>query len=107
MEVVMDQQFWDAVVASGPAVPDDHSLAGLTGSLVAMLGDPDPHLRDEVAYPLLSGWISGGTYIPAQLRELGGRMLDGLAAGLGETGTSSVARRSFSALILAELVDAD
>lgn len=103
----MDRTFWADVAASDFAVPAGHPVAELTDDLVAMLGDPDPSLRDELAYPALCGWISGGVYDGSQRRDLGGRMCDGMMHRLGETGTDSVVQRTFSALILGELVDAD
>lgn len=102
----MESAFWDRVVAEGHRVPSDRSLADLTAELTAMLGDPDPHRRDSIAYEVLANWISEGVY-DQLLEGLGDGMAAGLMVGLGETGTDTVFRRSFSALVLAECVRRD
>jgi hypothetical protein len=66
-----------------------------------MLGSTRPEVRDGTAFPALATWIGNGVYDDL-LAGLGDGMVAGLAVGLGEDGTDSVFRRSFSALILAE-----
>ena len=58
----MESAFWDRVVAEGHKVPADRPLAELTAELTTMLGDTDPYLRDEIAYPTLATWVSEGVY---------------------------------------------
>jgi hypothetical protein len=99
----MESAFWDRVVAEGHKVPTDRSLADLTSELTAMLGDTDPRLRDGIAYEVLATWVSEGVYDDL-LQGLGDGMAAGLLVGIGERGTDTVFRRSFSALILAECV---
>ena len=100
----MASAFWDRVVAEGHKVPADRPLAELTVELTTMLGDADPYLRDEIAYPTLATWVGEGVYDDL-LGGLGDGMAAGLAVGLGEQGTDTVFRRSFSALVLAECVE--
>lgn len=100
----MASAFWDRVVAEGHKVPPDRPLAELTVELTTMLGDADPYLRDEIAYPTLATWVGEGVYDDL-LGGLGDGMAAGLAVGLGEHGTDTVFRRSFSALVLAECVE--
>jgi uncharacterized protein DUF2785 len=102
----MESAFWDRVVAEGHKVPTDRSLADLTSELTAMLGDTDPRLRDGIAYEVLATWVSEGVYDDL-LQGLGDGMAAGLMVGIGERGTDTVFRRSFSALILAECVSRD
>jgi hypothetical protein len=102
----MESAFWDRVVAEGHQVPSDRSLADLTAELTSMLGDPDPHRRDEIAFGLLARWISEGVYDDL-LEGLGDGMTAGLLVGIGQSGTDTVFRRSFSALILAVCVSRD
>ena len=64
----------------------------------------DPHLRDGIAYPTLATWVSEGVYDDL-LEGLGDGMTAGLAVGIGEDGTDTVFRRSFSALVLAECIE--
>ena len=54
-----------------------------------------------MAYTTLAGWVSSGAY-DELLEGLGDEMAMGLSVGLGENGTDSVFRRSFSARALTE-----
>ena len=99
----MESAFWDRVVAEGHKVPADRPLGDLTAELTTMLGSADPYVRDEIAYPTLATWVSEGVYDDL-LEGLGDGMAAGLLVGIGESGTDSVFRRSFSALVLAECV---
>jgi hypothetical protein len=100
----MESAFWDRVVAEGHKVPADRPLAELTAELTTMLGSADPYLRDEIAYPTLATWVSEGVYDDL-LQGLGDGMTAGLVVGIGEDGTDTVFRRSFSALVLAECIE--
>jgi hypothetical protein len=100
----MEAAFWDRVVAGGHQLPTGLPLADLTAELTAMLGSADPYQRDAVAFPVLSTWISSGVYDDL-LEGLGDGMTAGLTVGLGEDGTDTVFRRSFSALVLAVVLE--
>lgn len=102
----MESAFWDRVVAEGHRVPSDRSLADLTAELTAMLGDPDPRRRDSIAFAVLARWVSDGVYDDL-LQGLGDGMTSGLLVGIGEDGTDTVYRRSFSALLLSVCVGRD
>ncbi|WP_235735881.1 DUF2785 domain-containing protein [Nocardioides alcanivorans] len=102
----MASGYWDQVRASGLEVPPDRPLDDLTAELTAMLGSTDPLRRDRTAYEVLAGWISRGVYDDL-LPGLGDGMVAGLRAGVGEAGTDSVFRRSFSALVLTECLERD
>lgn len=97
---------WKQVHDDDFRVPEGLPLADLTEELTVMLGDTDPALRDAIAYPTLVTWVSRGVYDDL-LPGLGDGMAAGLTAGLGERGTDSVFRRSFSALVLAECIARD
>lgn len=86
--------------------PPEHRLSDLTADLTRMLGDPDPYVRDGIAYPFLATWTEHGVYDDL-LAGLGDGMCAGLEVGIGEQGTDTVFRRSFSALVLAECIDRD
>lgn len=96
--------YWDQVQAAGFEVPSDRPLDDLTAELTTMLGSTEPEVRDGTAYPALATWIERGVYDDL-LAGLGDGMVAGLAVGLGETGTDTVFRRSFSALIVAECLE--
>lgn len=102
----MSPTFWEQVKANGLRVPDDRPLTELTSELTAMLGDPDPSVRDGIAHSTLATWIADGVYDDL-LEGLGGGMAAGMAVGLGEEGTDTVFRRSFSVLVLAECIERD
>lgn len=88
------------------AVPSDRPLPDITAELTSMLGSPDPALRDATAYRTMATWIDQGVYDDL-LVGLGDGMAAGLRVGVGERGTDSVFRRSFSALVLAECIGRD
>ena len=100
----MESAFWDRVVADGHKVPADRPLADLTAELTTMLGSADPYLRDGIAYPTLATWVTEGVFDDL-LEGLGDGMTAGLSVGLGEDGTDTVFRRSFSALVLAQCIE--
>lgn len=98
--------YWRDVLSDGLAVPTDRPLDDLTAELTTMLGAPDPEQRDGIAYPALATWLERGVYDDL-LPGLGDGMATGLEVGLGEQGTDSVFRRSFSVLVLAEVLERD
>ena len=102
----MSSAYWQKVRSAEMKVPTDRPLADLTAELTTMLGSTDPVERDQFAYPILATWISEGVYDDL-MAGLGDGMAAGLTQGLGESGTDSVFRRSFSALVLAECVERD
>lgn len=102
----VDTGYWRQVLSRGMEVPTDRPLDELTAELTAMLGSPDPQQRDGTAYPALATWVDRGVYDDL-LTGLGHGMAAGLATGLGEDGSDSVFRRSFSVLVLAECISRD
>ncbi|MEG9226505.1 DUF2785 domain-containing protein [Aeromicrobium sp. Sec7.5] len=110
----MTESTWLSVRTTGMDVPADRPLDAMTAELVQMLGDPSPRLREELAYPILTAWLQRGVYDDL-LSGLGDGIVSGLGYGLGRDGTpdedgaedSSVIRRSYSALMLAEIVGRD
>ena len=102
----MSGSYWKQVVEDDFGVPSDRPLDDLTAELTRMLGSTDPQLRDGTAYPALATWTDRGVYDDL-LSGLGDGMAAGLTVGLGEHGTDSVFRRSFSVLILGECIARD
>lgn len=102
----MPRSFWQQVLESDMAVPDERPLNELTAELVTMLGSTNPVERDETAYPVLASWLSEGVYDDL-LISFGDAITQGLVVGLGKPLDDSVFRRSFSALVLAECVRRD
>jgi hypothetical protein len=103
-----DKAFWQAVVATKFAVPAGTALPALLDELTALLGSPDPELRDDIAYSTLAQWIYRQRIVPVEERR---RLLRewsmNLARGIGEQSSPSVLRRSFSALALGTLAILD
>ena len=102
----MSRAYWQHVVEEDFEVPQDRPLDDLTAELTRMLGSTDPVVRDGTAYPALATWTDRGVYDDL-LPGLGDGMAAGLTVGLGERGTDTVFRRSFSALILGECITRD
>lgn len=103
----MDKGFWQAIVDTDFAVPNGESLPALTRELVALLGSTDAELRDTYAYPILCAWLHRGEYSPDEMRSLVAQLAENLMAGLGDEETDTVFLRTFSVLILAEIVHED
>lgn len=102
----MGVRYWRGVVRDGVRVPVDRTLGDLTAELTTMLGSPDPEVRDGVALQVLTVWIGRGVYDDL-LAGLGDGMAAGLRVGIGESGTPSVFRRSWSARVLAQVLQRD
>ena len=105
---VHDKAFWRAVAANKFAPPAAEPLPPLVAELSGYLASPDPELRDDIAYSTLASWIYRQRIVPVDARRaLLGEWSRNLTQGIGERGTSSVFRRSFSALALGVLVITD
>jgi len=102
----MSTGYWEQVQKAGFEVPSDRPLDELTAELTAMLGSTRPEVRDGTAFPALATWIANGVYDDL-LAGLGDGMVAGLSVGVGEDGTDSVFRRSFSVLILGACIERD
>jgi hypothetical protein len=91
-------EYWRPVrqQAAGNGLPADE----LAPELVSCLGSPDPELRDRIAYELFTYWLRQEQLSDATRRGL----LETLSAKLGGRDTLT---RSFSALILAEIMRSD
>jgi hypothetical protein len=54
---VYGKDFWQAVAKNDYKPPAGKSTAELSRPLSAMLGSPDPEMRDEIAYKTFFHWI--------------------------------------------------
>lgn len=103
-----DKAWWQAVAKAGYTVPVDVPLSALLDELTALLGHRDPELRDDIAYTTLAQWIYVKRAVPeAERLRLMRLWMRNMTVGIGETGTDTVLRRSFSALALAILPGLD
>jgi hypothetical protein len=97
-----DRASLEALKAAKFAMPDDASRNALAEGLLDCLGDPDPALRDGIAYEAYSTWMRAGAFDPDRLRKL----RDALYARL-EGGDADGFRRPFAALVLSEVARTD
>ncbi|HEY7175800.1 MAG TPA: DUF2785 domain-containing protein, partial [Micromonosporaceae bacterium] len=90
---------WAAIVAGGGSMPAGRTREELVAALETMLGDPDPAVRDDTAYPIFATWIVRGE-------------LDGLLEGIGDAMAEMwrddrIQARTFAALIVAAVLRRD
>lgn len=96
-----DKAWWRAIAANDFAPPPDASMESLLRELSGYLASPDPELRDDIAYSVLTRWIYSQRIVsPEQRRELIDAWCANLTRGIGEQSTDTVFHRSFSALML-------
>lgn len=100
----MDKTFWQGITLGDYAVPTGYSVMTLTHELLLYTGSPDPELREETAYTILVAWINRGYYSHAELWDIAITLLNNLTIGLGEQLSDTIFLRSFSLLILTEIV---
>ena len=103
-----DRADWIALAKSGFALADGRSALDVLLEMDALLGSPDPILRDEVAFSAAERWILRERRLtPDQLRRLLQIWTKNLDEGLGGTGDDRVFKRSFSALSLSLIAARD
>lgn len=96
-----DKSWWQAVIADDFAPPPATSMGALLFELNGYLASPDPELRDDIAYRVLTNWLYVKRILPPERRdELIDAWRKNLSREIGERGTDSVFLRSFSALML-------
>src|SRR5882672_7654145 len=101
-----DRAFWLTIAQNHYAVPQNQSAVALAQELSQLLGSPDPELRDDLAYSILARWIARPNILqPTELQALAEEWRANLKSGIGESGTDSVLKRSFSALCLASIAE--
>jgi Protein of unknown function (DUF2785) len=103
----VDRTFWRVIANDEKALPQGEWVGELAPELLSWLGSTDPELRDEFAYRILAAWIERDQFEPDQLRGMVGQMLDNLQIGLGQRDGDSVFLRSYSTLVLMEIVAYD
>src|SRR5262249_42087264 len=87
-------------------IPPNEKPLALAQELSVYLASPDPELRDDLAYSILTAWIVRRQQFSAgELLQLEAEWTSNLSSAIGENGTDSVFKRSFSALCLASLAE--
>ena len=97
-----DKTSLQAMKSTGFVLADPAGKQAMAIGLVGCLGEPDPALRDGIAYEALQHWMRAGDFDAAFLR----RLRDDLYAGLDADDATGV-RRPFAALVLAEVARTD
>jgi hypothetical protein len=97
-----DRASLQALKAAKFAMPDAAARNALAEGLLDCLGDPDPALRDGVAYEAFSAWTRAGAFDADELRKL----RDGLYARLDGDDPDGF-RKPFAALALSEIARTD
>ena len=103
-----DREYWRLIAKNHYAIPPGEEVFPLARELSSYLGSPDPELRDDLAYSILATWIVGQRKLSQiELVTLLEEWQANLRAGIGEVGTESIFKRSFSTLCLETLAERD
>lgn len=103
----VDKEFWVSIPKNDYVIPEGHTLADLTKTLFGYLGSTDPELRDDIAYIVYANWLKREMYSKEEIRNHANELVENLGKGIGETESDSVFLRTFSVLLLAEIVHND
>jgi len=95
-----DRAEWVALAKGGYVLPEGQRAVDVLLEMNALLGSPDPVLRDDVAFGAAERWIRDGKLSAAELRQLLELWTANTADGLGAPADDRVFKRSFSALCL-------
>jgi hypothetical protein len=103
----MDKGFWNSIAKNDYAIPKGHTLSELKETLFSYLGSTDPELRDDIAYGVYANWLKREMFAQDEIRVHVNELLANLDKGVRETESDSVFLRTFSILLLAEIVHND
>src|SRR6185503_3753193 len=100
----MDKEFWVSVAKDDYRVPDGQTLDHLTEILFGYLGSIDPGLRDDIAYVVYANWLKREMYSSETIQTHVEKLLSNLDTGIDGAESDTVFLRTFSVLLLAEIV---
>lgn len=103
----MDKGFWISIAKNDYKIPEGHSIGELTKTLFSYLGSIDPELRDDIAYIVYANFLKREMYSKDDIRAHVNELLSNLETGIGEIESDSIFLRTFSVLLLAEIVHND
>ncbi len=103
----MNKTFFRGIVQNNYAAPSNFSADEVTAVLMECLASPDSELRDTYGFEILTRWIRRGVLKADSLKRMVVTLTPNLKIGIGERSTNTAFRRTFSALILSELVRQD
>lgn len=93
----------DSLKQSAFQVSSDDERNRIALLLPQCLGDPDPEMRDGIAFEALSAWLRASALDPSTIRTLAARLTPELRAPDDAAGF----RKPFAALVLSEVARAD
>lgn len=100
------KEYWRGIAGKKYGVPEGEKAFALAKELSANLKSPDPELRDDLAYSILTEWIlEKNAFTAEEMLAFEAEWRGNLKQGIGENGTDSVLGRSFSALMLATIAE--
>jgi len=103
----VDRDFWASIAKRDYKIPEGHTLEELTKVLFGYLGSADPELRDDIAYIVYANFLKREMYSKEEIRAHVNELVYNLTRGIGEAATDTVFLRTFSILLLAEIVYQD
>jgi hypothetical protein len=101
---IPDKALMQRIRNSNYAVSSSFDADALSLGLLECLASPDPEWRDAFTYETLGRWIRRGSLRPETMRQMASTLQANLSVGLGERGNNGVFRRTFSALVLSDLL---
>ena len=103
----MEKDFWASISKNDYKIPEGLNLEELTKTLFGYLGSTNSELRDNIAYVVYANWLKRDLYSREEIQNHTHELLANLDQGIGETESDSVFLRTFSVLLLAEIVHND
>ena len=103
----MEKEFWVSIAENDYKIPEGYTLEKLTKTLFGYLGSTDPELRDDIAYIVYANFLKRELYSSDEIRSHTNELLAYMERSIGETESDSVFLRTFSVLLLAEIVHND
>jgi hypothetical protein len=103
----MDKDYWNSIAKNDYQIPEGYTLENLTDILLSYLGNTDPELRDDIAYIVYANWLKKEMYPKETIKSHIDKLLSNLDKGIGEPESDTVFLRTFSILLLAEIVHND
>jgi len=103
----VDKEFWISIAKNDYKIPEGHTLEKLTQILFGYLGSTDPELRDDIAYIVYANFLKREMYSKEEIQVHVNELISNLEKGIGKVETDSVFLRTFSILLLAEIVYRD
>ena len=108
VQLTHGKSYWQAIAREKFELPAGKQAAPLADELIGSLGSPDPELRDDLAFSILTSWIYQKKLLsPDDLRRQALVLQSNLRRGIGEHDGDGVLLRSFSALTLSVIAARD